>query len=92
MTLSELQRALNEYGVACWFSRLPAHERSWENRVGAESVRLQLRDRALAAGASTEQITDADRYASDLVNAGRVPLGLSNRSWEQFTADQRAQL
>ncbi|WP_036372431.1 hypothetical protein [Mycolicibacterium austroafricanum] len=91
MTLSELQRALNEYGGACWFSRLP-HERSWENRVGAESVRLQLRDRALAAGASTEQITDADRYASDLVNAGRVPLGLAGRSWDQFTADQRAQL
>ncbi|BBX37530.1 hypothetical protein MMAG44476_39215 [Mycolicibacterium mageritense DSM 44476 = CIP 104973] len=92
MSITALQHALDQYSVACWFDRLPSHERFWENRTGHEAVRLQARDRAIAAGASTDQLTDCDRYAAELIADHRSPLGLAGRSWDQFTADQRAQL
>lgn len=89
MSLPELQFALDQLGVACWFNHLPAHVRHWEDRQGHEAVMLRAREFAFASGATTEQITDCDRYALRLAIEDKVPLTLAGRSWAQFAAGLR---
>ncbi|BBX82217.1 hypothetical protein [Mycolicibacterium aubagnense] len=92
MSLSDLQYALDQLGVACWFNRLPPHVRPWEGRQGHESVMLRAREYALKCGATAEQVTDCDRYAFGLAIDDKVPLTLAGRSWAQFAAGLRTSL
>lgn len=89
MSLSELQFALDQLGVACWFNHLPAHVRHWEDRQGHEATLLRAREFAVACGATSEQITDCDRYGFRLAIEDKPPLTLAGRSWDQFRTGLR---
>ncbi|WP_396902724.1 hypothetical protein [Mycolicibacterium sp.] len=91
MSLAELQRALDQLGVACWFHYLPRHARFWETRhpEETESVLNTAEGEAVDAGATPEQIQDCHRYAKSTASTGGVPLTLGGRTWDQFGDDVR---
>jgi hypothetical protein len=89
VSLSELQFALDQLGVACWFNQLPAHVRHWEDRQGQEAILIRAREFAVACGATAEQITDCEQYGSRLAIKDKAPLTLAGRSWDQFSAGLR---
>lgn len=72
-SLAELQQALDLYGSAMYWRTVAANSAS-TSLPDAEAMADALRQRAVAAGCSTEQIDDADSYAARCAADHRKPL------------------
>ncbi len=67
--LAGFQRALDLYGAAVYWRSIGTVEGNEPEVLAAE-----LRERAAAAGASREQLDDAEQYARECVSKHRKPL------------------
>lgn len=81
-SLADLQHALDLYGSAMYWRTVAAGSAS-RSLPDAEAVADTLRERAVAAGCSTEQIDDAASYAARCAADRRKPLTAAV-SFEEF--------
>ncbi|GAB4980963.1 hypothetical protein MAHJHV61_00660 [Mycobacterium avium subsp. hominissuis] len=73
--IAGLQQALDLYGAAVyWSGRSTGSANACVDFAAAQSLAASLREHAVAAGVSAEQLDDAERYARDCVSKGRKPL------------------
>ncbi|MEX7469033.1 hypothetical protein AB4Z39_04900 [Mycobacterium adipatum] len=86
--IASFQRALDLYGAAVYWSYRSSE--SSNDRAGfaaAQDLATVLRERAVGAGVSSEQLDDAEQYARNCVSNGRKPL-MAGRSFSHFRTEQ----
>lgn len=76
--LAYFQRALDLYGAAAYWNYLGT-----ETANESAALATELRARAAAAGASEDQLVDAEWYARNCVSTRRKPL-LAGNSFSYF--------
>lgn len=93
MSIPAVTRAVDQLGIAFWFSYLPLNQRRhWEPRDPDELQRtfnLCLIE-AAAVGLTAEQVADAAFYGRRLALAGNTPVCLAGRTFTEFAADVEA--
>ncbi|WP_336794261.1 hypothetical protein [Gordonia malaquae] len=72
-TLAGLQNALDLYGAAAYWEHVATRSAS-SSRSDAERVAATLREQAVAAGCSDEQLDDAVSHTDRLAATHRKPL------------------
>ncbi|MEE3755364.1 hypothetical protein [Mycobacterium intracellulare] len=76
--LAGFQRALDLYGAAVYWKSIGT-----EKGNEPDALATELRKRAAAAGASQDQLVDAERYARECVSKKRKPL-MAGHSFSHF--------
>lgn len=79
--LAGFQRALDLYGAAVYWASVGT-----ETGAEPDTLATELRKRASAAGASQDQLVDAEQYARSCVSRRRKPL-LAGHSFSHFRAE-----
>lgn len=96
MSLTETMRAVDQLGVAFWFSYLPVGDRRWQfnaaDQAEVQRVFTLALGYAVQVGLTAEQVADAAFYGRRLVLAGKVPVCLAGRSFPVFAEGVQASL
>lgn len=83
--LASFQRTLDLYGAAFYWSVIDSDA---DNEPA--DLAIELRERAATAGASSDQLADAERYARACALKGRKPL-MAGQSFSRFRTEAAVQ-